>query len=106
MNFNQINNQVVRYAVEALHGGNRGQFEALLAPDAQLVHNRHPDDINQWATLFFFEGNTKFTAINRVTEDGQTVWAEIESPVAGKIAVKLIFTVAEGKITALDAGRP
>lgn len=106
MNFEQLENDTVRQALEALNDGNGQQFEQALAIGAELIHNGEPDNIREWARLFFFEGKTQFLTINRVEDKRRSIWAELDSPIAGKIEVKLVFTVSDGKIVLLNAGRP
>ncbi|TSD67917.1 hypothetical protein FFF34_011165 [Inquilinus sp. KBS0705] len=107
MDFNNIENETLRQALTALQHKNRHDFESLLAPDATLIHNGEPDDIRQWAAGFFFgDAETRFTAITQTADKGQTIWADLESSIAGKIAVKLIFETDGNKITSLNAGRP
>jgi len=107
MDLELIANDVVRNGVQALNDRDRETFEKLLAPNATMIHNGEPDDIRQWAAEFFFgEGETRFTAITKTAEQGQTIWANLQSSIAGAIAVKLVFEVDSGKILSLNAGRP
>jgi hypothetical protein len=106
MDFEIIENDTVRSIVESLHNRSSLRFEQLLANDAVLIHNGQPEDIREWARLFFFEGQTHFLSISRTEDDGCLIFAELESPVAGKIAVKLAFTLSGNKLTVLNAGRP
>ena len=107
MNFEIISNDIVRAAITALQLKDQPQFESLLTDDAEMMHNGEKDDIRAWAKEFFFgEGDTRFVTISGVEDEGSTVLANLDSSIAGKIKVKLIFTVTEGKIALLNAGRP
>jgi hypothetical protein len=107
MDMEIITNDVVRNALQALNDRDRETFEKLLAANATMIHNSGPDDIRRWAAEFFFgEGETRFKSITKTADHGQTIWADLESSIAGAIAVKLAFSVDEGKIVSLNAGRP
>ena len=106
MDFKLIENDTVRSIVESLHHGNSNRFEQLLADDATLIHNGRQENIREWTGLFFFEGQTKFLSISRTENEGCKIFAELDSPVAGKIAVKLAFTLNGNKLVMLHAGRP
>ncbi len=107
MDFSVIKNETVAATLKALHEADKESFKRLVAPGAGLIHNGEPDDLQQWADLFFFGDKvTKVATISGTEDQGKTVYATLDSEIAGRIDVKLVFTVAEGKVTELNAGRP
>lgn len=104
MEFNKIDNAVVKAFLVALQQNDQQDFEQLLTPEIQFTHNGQTDDIHQWAATFFFCNQpAKFVSIEKT--EANTIWAQLFIDGPGILPVKLSFTIVNEKIGALDAGR-
>lgn len=104
MEFNKLDNAVVKEFLVALQQNNQQEFERLLWPEIHFTHNGQIDNIHQWAATFFFCNHpAKFVSIDRV--EASTIWAQLVIDGPGTLSVKLSFTIINEKVSALDAGR-
>jgi len=104
MEFNKIDNAVVKDFLGALQQNNQQQFEQLLSPEVRFTHNGQTDNIHQWAATFFFCNNpARFVSIDKA--EAGTIWAQLVIDGSGTLPVKLSFTIVNNKVSALDAGR-
>lgn len=107
MEFNKIINEVVRAAFIALQTKDRPGFQQLLKQGAVLIHNGETEDITAWSDQFFFgKYRAVFTSIVKTADEGLTVYAALDSELAGTVSVVMRFTLEAGKIIQLNAGRP
>ena len=104
MEFNKIDNAVIKAFFVALQQNDQRNFEQLLAPAIRFTHNGQIEDIHQWAATFFFCNQpAKFVSIEKV--EANTIWAQLLIDGPGIVPVKLSFTIVNEKISAFDAGR-
>jgi hypothetical protein len=104
MEFDKIEDPVIKAFLVALQNNNQREFERLLSPEIHFTHNGEIDDIHQWAATFFFSNQpAKFISIDKV--NAGTVWAQLVVDGLGTLPVKLSFTIVNEKVSALDAGR-
>jgi hypothetical protein len=104
MEFNKIEDAVVRAFLVALQQNDQLEFERLLSPEIHFTHNGQIDNIHQWAATFFFcDQPATFVSIDKA--EAGTIWAQLVIDGLGTVPIKLSFTIVNEKVSTLDAGR-
>lgn len=105
--FDTISNITVRKALNAINSGSQVAFKELLAPNVRFIHNGEEDDIHQWAADHFFKnGATRFIGLKATENNDTVVYARLAFDHMTEVDVKFQFTIIDGRIAALNAGRP
>ena len=104
MNISMLTNTVVKKAIDALQKGSTTDWFALFADDALLF-----DDGNKMNFKSFFNkalGHERFTSIDKVENNGLTVYGKFHSDQWGDFRTYFKFQInTEGKINRLDIGQ-
>lgn len=109
MNFDDsaIENPVVRDAIRALNARDRQHWLALFADDAPLTDDGSERDLVEWSDREFFgDSRAYITTINRVEDQGRTLYAQLHSDRWGDFETFMKFEINDSnKITRLDVGQ-
>ncbi len=104
MDTNMLSNSVVKKAIEALQAGDKNSWFSLAADNAQLF-----DDGNKMDFTAFFEkalGHERFTSIDKVENNGLTVYGRFHSDQWGDFKTYFKFHIdGAGRIDRLDIGQ-
>lgn len=107
MNYDKLTNDTVRAAFVAWNTNDRERFLMLISEHTNFIHNGREQSIIAFSDHFFFGLlDATFTSINRVENNGQSVFATLVSEETGSVEVLMRFEVAGRFIKSLDAGRP
>ncbi|MCD0471421.1 hypothetical protein [Flavobacterium sp. JAS] len=104
MNLSNINNQIVKKAIEALQNADKTAWFSLFTDNAALY-----DDGNKQNFKSFFEkaiGHERFTSIDKIENNSLSVYGKFHSDTWGNFKTYFKFQINEkGKITRLDIGQ-
>jgi len=104
MKTDALTNPIVRAAIEALQNGNRKTWSALFEPDAELYDDGSPGSLKQSTRDAL--GHERFTAIDRVENDGLDLTGAFHSDRWGDFQTYFRFQLSPaGKINRLDIGQ-
>ncbi|KIO79052.1 hypothetical protein TH53_00025 [Pedobacter lusitanus] len=100
----QIKNQTIKKAIDALQNADKTAWFALFTADAKLY-----DDGNEVDFKPFFEkaiGHERFTVIDRVEDGGLAIYGKFHSDQWGDFKTYFRFQLDEkGKISRLNIGQ-
>lgn len=107
MNMDQLTQPQVYAAVAAMNTGNREAWTALFAPDAVLTDDGNTRNFLQWSdSELFGKGKGRLTSIDRVEDNGCTIYGTFHSDQWGTFNTFFKFHVnTAGKIDRLDVGQ-
>ncbi len=106
MNMELLSEPLVKAAITAMNAGDRAGWFDLFAPDATLADDGNTVDFRGWSESELFGDNRGYvTAIERVEDDGRTVYAQFHSDKWGDFLTFMKFEVSGGMITRLDLGQ-
>lgn len=104
MNLENINNQIVKKAIEALQNADKAAWFSLFTEKAALY-----DDGNKQNFRSFFEkalGHERFISIDKVEDNSLSIYGKFHSDTWGNFKTYFKFHIDNnGKITRLDIGQ-
>ncbi len=104
MNIIQIQNPIVKKAIEALQAADTKTWFSLFSENAELYDDGHKMDLKN-----FFEkalGHERFTSIDKIEDQGLSVYGRFHSDRWGDFKTYFKFRInTEGKIIRLDIGQ-
>jgi hypothetical protein len=99
-----LTNATVKAAIEALQKGDRKAWSALFEPDARLYDDGSPRRLDKFTRDAL--GHERFTAIDRVDNDGLDLVGDFHSDQWGDFRTYFRFQLsASGKIKRLEIGQ-
>jgi hypothetical protein len=105
MNTQQLTNPLVKAALEAMNLGDRGAWFDLFITDAILTDDGSPHDFTEWSDSELFADSASYlTSIDRVEDNGLTVYGKFHSARWGDFNTFLKFTIQDNMIVRLDVG--
>lgn len=104
MDTDQIPNETVKNAIDALQSADKKTWFSLFTSDAEFF-----DDGNKESFKVFFElaiGHERFTSIDKIEDDGLSLYGQFHSDKWGDFKTYFKFHVNnEGKINRVDIGQ-
>ncbi|QNK61773.1 hypothetical protein H7F33_14585 [Pedobacter sp. PAMC26386] len=104
METDQLKNETVKQAINALQNADKKLWFSLFTTDAKLYDDGNEVDFKQ-----FFEkaiGHERFTTIDRVEDNGLAVYGKFHSDQWGDFKTYFRFKIEEnGKINRLNIGQ-
>lgn len=104
MNLDQIKNQTVKKAIEALQNADQDTWFSLFVQNAELY-----DDGNKKNFKSFFEraiGHERFVSIDKIENNSLLIYGKFHSDLWGNFQTYFKFEInEEGKIKRLDIGQ-
>jgi hypothetical protein len=106
MNTDLLTNPLVKAAIQALNAHDRDGWFKLFADDTALTDDGNQHDFRQWADREFFgSSKTYLKSIDRVEDNGLTLYGRLHSDQWGEFDTFMKFQVHGDKITLLDVGQ-
>jgi hypothetical protein len=106
MDTEQLTNPLVRAAIEALNAGDRQAWLSLFALGAALTDDGNAREFTRWSeSELFGESKTTLASIDRVEDNGLTIYGKLHSESWGEFTTFMKFTILGNKITRLDVGQ-
>jgi hypothetical protein len=104
MNTDNLTNDTVKTAIEALQNGDRTAWSELFEPDAMLFDDGNPRSLQKFTDDAL--GHERFTAIERVENQGLNVIGAFHSDTWGDFRTYFRFHLSPaGKIKRLEIGQ-
>ncbi|SDL96438.1 Cif family virulence factor [Siphonobacter aquaeclarae] len=104
MDYSAITHPVSRAAIEAWQKGDAKAWNALFAPNAQFFDDGNPRDLHRFSSEAI--GHERFTSIDRVEDNGLSIYGHFHSDTWGDFRTYFKFHVnREGKIERLEIGQ-
>jgi hypothetical protein len=106
MNTDVLTNPLVKAAIEALNARDSEGWFKLFADDVTMTDDGNPHDFKQWAEHEFFgSSRTYLKSIERVEDDGLTLYGRLHSDQWGEFDTFMKFQTDGDKIRRLDVGQ-
>ena len=104
MDLSKLTNPMVRKAIEALQAGDKAAWNSLFTADAKLTDDGSPRDFTAFSDDAV--GHERFTAIDRVDNDGLDIYGSFHSDRWGDFRTYSRFHPGrDGKFSRLDIGQ-
>jgi hypothetical protein len=104
INTSQLTNNTVKAAVEAWQQGDSSRWLSFFTGDAQLLDDGHPRNFHRFSTEAI--GHERFTSIDKVEDDGLSVYGAFHSDTWGNFKTYFKFHLdSNGKINKLEIGQ-
>lgn len=100
----RLSDPTVRAFVEAINGGDRDAFFALLAPGATMSDDGSERDLTEWVDREIFSSNGRME-VESESEDGRALVASYSNDTWGAMRTRWGFSVADGKISRFETGQ-
>ncbi|GAA1109459.1 nuclear transport factor 2 family protein [Nocardiopsis composta] len=95
---------VVRAFVDAVNGGDRDAFYALLAPGATMTDDGTERDLDQWVDREIFSSDGRMD-VESESDGGRTLVASYTNSTWGTMRTRWHFTVDGDRIARFDTGQ-
>lgn len=106
MNPEQLTNPLVKAAIEAMNARDRERWFGLFADDVTFTDDGSEMAFVEWSDHdLFSESKAYLMSIDRVEDDGLTVYGMFHSDQWGEFDTFLKFEIQGDKITRLDVGQ-
>jgi hypothetical protein len=106
VNTEQLTNPLVKAAIEAINAADRQAWFALFANGAVLTDDGNVKELIQWSDGEFFGKSKAYVkSIDRVEDNGLTVYSKFHSDRWGEFDTFMKFKIQDNKITRLDVGQ-
>jgi hypothetical protein len=100
----QINNQTVKKAVDALQNADEKEWFSLFSDNAELYDDGRKKNFRNFFTKAI--GHERFTSIDKVENNSLAIYGKFHSDLWGDFKTYFKFQIDEkGKITRLDIGQ-
>jgi hypothetical protein len=100
----KLTHPIVKAAIDALQAGDSEAWKELFDPDAVLLDDGHPRDLERFSDEAV--GHERFASIDTVRDGGLKIEGEFQSDVWGRFRTYFHFTISdEGKIAKLEIGQ-
>lgn len=104
MDIDKITNPVAQRAIEALQIGDRDAWSALFTSQASFYDDGNKRDLGAFTKSAI--GHERFTSIDKVEDDGTSVFGNFHSDQWGDFKTYFKFTIgSDGKINKLEIGQ-
>jgi hypothetical protein len=102
MNTEMIGHAVVRAAIDALQAADERAWFGAFADNVQLFDDNSKINFKKFSLKAI--GHERFTSIDKIENDGLTLYGNFQSDHWGEFKTYMRFTVVDGKITKLEIG--
>jgi len=104
MEINKISNPIIRSAIEAWQQGNSQKWLSFFAAETKLLDDGNERDFKKFSTEAI--GTERFTSIDKVEDDGRSVYEQFHSDTWGDFKTYFKFSIDKtGKIYQLEIGQ-
>ncbi|MBO9635482.1 MAG: hypothetical protein J7578_20425 [Chitinophagaceae bacterium] len=104
MDTTKLTNQTVKEAIEAWQQGDRKTWLSFFVPDARLLDDGHPRDFQTFSAEAI--GHERFTSIDKVEDDGLSVFGKFHSDAWGDFKTFFKFRINDkGNFDLLEIGQ-
>lgn len=104
MDTEKITNAIVRAAFEAWQKGDEKLWLSYFSKDVKLLDDGNPRDFKKFYTESI--GREQFTSIDKVTDNGQSIYGQYHSEIWGNFRTYFKFHVnSDGKIYLMEIGQ-
>ena len=106
MNTELLTNPLVKAAIEAMNAGDDQRWFRLFADGAILTDDDNARDFTEWSDSELFGTDKAYMmSIDRVEENGLTIYGKFHSDRWGEFETFMKFKVQGNKIIRLDVGQ-
>jgi hypothetical protein len=106
LDLHAIGNPIVRSAIKAMNSRNKKQWYELFSHNPALTDDGNPHDFTKWRERELFSSSLAYLAsIDKVENDGLTIYGMFHSDKWGDFKTFLRFHVENGKITKMAVGQ-
>ncbi len=106
LDLNEIDQPIVRSAIEALNSRNKKQWYELFSDKPELTDDGNPQDFSEWSERELFGSSVAYLAsIDKIEDNGLTIFGKFHSDQWGDFRTFMRFHVENDRITKLEVGQ-
>jgi hypothetical protein len=106
LDLHAIGNSIVRSAIKAMNSRNKKQWYELFSYNTAITDDGNPHDFTKWCERELFGSSLAYLAsIDKVEDDGLTIYGMFHSDKWGDFKTFLRFHVENGKINKMAVGQ-
>jgi len=106
LDLRSVANPTIRSAIEAMNGRDKKRWYGLFSERPELTDDGRSHDFTKWCEKELFDPSLAYlTSIDKVEDDGLTVYGMFHSDRWGDFKTFMKFHIVDGKITKMAVGQ-